>query len=182
LAALKREECKDLNPDARPTVSRFSFILAYSSTTAERSTRKSSECNDFGGRMAVRGVRGAIVVDRDDAQVILEATRLLLLAVLQANPSMAKESIGCAFFTVTADLCSTYPARAAREMGWDQVPMMCGQEIPVPGGLAHCIRIMVLWNTELTQDAVQHVYLGGAAVLRPDLNHHPVHLMPESKI
>jgi len=122
--------------------------------------------------MAMRGVRGAIVVDKDDAQVILEATRQLLFEVLQANPGMCKEEIGCAFFTVTTDLCSTYPARAAREMGWDQVPMMCAQEIPVPGGLARCIRLMVLWNTELSQEDVQHVYLGGAAVLRPDLNHH----------
>lgn len=122
--------------------------------------------------MAVRGVRGAIVVDQDDAQVILGATRQLLQAVFQANPGMCKEEIGCAFFTVTKDLCSTYPARAAREMGWEQVPMMCSQEIPVPGGLARCIRLMVLWNTELSQDAVQHVYLGEAAILRPDLNQH----------
>jgi chorismate mutase len=119
--------------------------------------------------MVVRGVRGATVVDRDDAQLILAATREMLLAILQANPEMSKEAIASAFFTVTEDLRSTYPARAAREMGWDQVPMICGQEIPVPGGLARCIRVMVLWNTELSQDAVQHVYLGEAECLRPDL-------------
>ena len=123
--------------------------------------------------MAIRGVRGATTVENDKAELILEATRQLLLAVLDANPGMSKEQIGSAFFTVTDDLRSTYPARAAREMGWDQVPMMCAQEIPVPGGLPQCIRVMVHWNTELAQDAIQHVYLRQAVNLRPDITNSP---------
>ena len=120
--------------------------------------------------MFLRGVRGATVVEADQPEMILEATRRLLLAILQVNPTMCKEDIASAFFTVTSDLCSTYPARAARQMGWDQVPMLCGQEIPVPVGLPHCIRVLVMWNTDLDQSAVQHVYQGAAVSLRPDLN------------
>lgn len=124
--------------------------------------------------MAIRGVRGAITVSEDTPQVILDATRQLLLAVIQANPGMDKADIGCIIFTVSPDLRSTYPARAAREMGWDQTPMMCAQEIPVPGGLANCIRLLAMWNTDLAQQDIQHVYLNGAASLRQDLhNHHP---------
>jgi len=70
---------------------------------------------------------------------------------------------------MTGDLSSVYPARAAREMGWDLVPLMCTQEIPVSGGLERCIRVLLLWNTELPQAAVRHVYLGAATSLRPDL-------------
>jgi chorismate mutase len=70
---------------------------------------------------------------------------------------------------VTEDLVSVYPAQAARQMGWSQVPMMCAREIPVPGSLPRCIRVLMHWNTEIPQHQVKHIYLGGAARLRPDL-------------
>ena len=120
--------------------------------------------------MPVRGVRGAIVVDQDEPEAILLATRQLLQTILDANPGMQTADLASASFTVTDDLNSVYPARAARQMGWNQVPLMCAREIPVPGSLPHCIRVLLHWNTDLPQSAVCHVYLGAAASLRPDLS------------
>jgi chorismate mutase len=119
--------------------------------------------------MAIRGIRGAITVDMDTPEHVLAATRELLEAILHANPTLRGEDIASALFTVTDDLCSAYPALAARQMGWNQVPMMCAREIPVPGGLPRCVRVLLHWNTDLPQQAVRHVYLRGAMVLRPDL-------------
>ncbi len=119
--------------------------------------------------MPVRGIRGATVVEHDDPEEVLAATRELLSALLKANPSLNPSDLASAIFTVTGDLCSAYPARAARQLGWDDVPLMCALEIPVPGSLPRCIRVLVHWNTDLPQAAVRHVYLGDAASLRPDL-------------
>ncbi len=120
--------------------------------------------------MPVRGVRGAIDVSDDRPEEILFATRELLSGMLEANPDLRSEDIASVIFTTTDDLKTAYPARAAREMGWDAVPMICSWEIPVPGGLPRCIRVLLHWNTDLAQQAVRHVYLGSAAGLRPDLN------------
>jgi len=119
--------------------------------------------------MAIRGVRGATVAQRDDPEQILTATRRLLSAILAANPTLDPADLASALFTVTADLCSTYPAQAARQLGWENVPLMCAQEIPVPGSLARCVRVLLHWNTDLPQASVHHVYLDQAAGLRPDL-------------
>ena len=119
--------------------------------------------------MPVRGVRGATVVDNDNAQEIIAATNELLSAILDANPTLQTADLASAFFTVTDDLGSAYPARAARELGWVDVPLMCAREIPVPGGLERCIRVLLHWNTGLPQETIHHVYLGAAANLRPDL-------------
>jgi len=119
--------------------------------------------------MPTRGIRGAITVDADQPELILAATRELLEAILAANPGMCPGDIASAFFTVTEDLRSTFPAQAARQMGWSQVPMMCAREIPVPGSLPRVIRVMVHWNTERAQDEIIHVYLRQAVKLRPDL-------------
>jgi chorismate mutase len=120
--------------------------------------------------MAIRGIRGATVVERDRKEDILAATDELLGAILEANPTLRPEDIASAFFTVTEDLKATYPAQAAREIGWTLVPMLCAQEIPVPGSLPRAIRVLLHWNTDIPQDAVRHVYLGAAVSLRPDLN------------
>jgi chorismate mutase len=120
--------------------------------------------------MAVRGIRGAIAVRQDEAGAILEATQELLLAILAANPGLEPADIGSVFFTLTEDLAATYPAQAARDLGWGQVPLLCGREIPVPDGLPRCLRVLIHWNTDLPQHAIQHVYLGEAACLRPDVN------------
>ena len=120
--------------------------------------------------MPVRGIRGATVAPLDQAEAVLNATRELIAAIQTANPELKPADIASAFFTVTDDLQSAYPAQAVRQMGWDSVPLMCAREIPVPGSLARCIRVLVHWNTELSQEAVRPVYLGAAASLRPDLN------------
>jgi len=121
--------------------------------------------------MAIRGIRGATVVQHDETEEVLSATRELLTALLKANPTLDPADLASALFTVTGDLCSAYPARAARQLGWDEVPLMCALEIPVPGSLPRCIRVLLHWNTDLPQSSVRHVYLGAAASLRPDLVH-----------
>jgi chorismate mutase len=121
--------------------------------------------------MALRGVRGATVVAEDNPDAILSATTKLLEAIRKANPSLLPDDIASILFTVTDDLCTVYPAQAARSLGWELVPLMCGREMPVPDGLPHCIRVLLHWNTNLSQTEVHHVYLGEAARLRPDLNH-----------
>ena len=120
--------------------------------------------------MQVRGVRGATVVCGDEPEEIISATKELLGAILEANSELNKNNIASAIFTVTNDLKSAYPARAAREIGWDLVPLMCAQEIPVPGSLPKCIRVLLHWNTNTPQIDVHHVYLKEAARLRPDLD------------
>jgi len=119
--------------------------------------------------MAVRGIRGATTVSADEPDLILEATRELLEAILKENSGMLPEDVGSALFTVTEDLASTFPAQAARQMGWSLVPMTCAREIPVPGSLSKVIRVLVHWNTEVPQNKITHVYLRNAVKLRPDL-------------
>jgi chorismate mutase len=120
--------------------------------------------------MPIRGVRGAITVDEDQPQLILEATHELILAILEANPGMQPEELASVIFTTTQDLDSAFPANAARQLGWDLVPMLCAREIPVPGSMPRCIRLLLHWNTALTQAEVRHVYLRDAISLRPDLS------------
>ncbi len=115
-----------------------------------------------------RGVRGATTVAVDEAELILEATRELLAELLRVN-SLQVEAIASAVFTVTPDLVSAFPAQAARALGWHQVALLDAQEIPVPGSLPRCVRVLVHCNTEKTQAELRHVYLRGAAQLRPDL-------------
>ena len=119
--------------------------------------------------MPVQGIRGATVADENQPESILAATRELLNAILEANPTLRVSDLASLIITVTEDLNAAYPAQAARQLGWTRVPMMCMQEIPVPGGLPCCIRVLLHWNTELPQDSIRHIYLGAASNLRPDL-------------
>lgn len=119
--------------------------------------------------MPVRGLRGATTVEQDQRGEILAATRQLLEKLLEANPELLPEQIASAIFTLTPDLASVFPAEAARQMGWTQVPLMCMQEIPVAGALPRCIRVLIHWNTELPQAQIHPVYLRQARRLRPDL-------------
>ena len=119
--------------------------------------------------MPVRGVRGAIDVPVDESEAILRATRMLLESLLEANPALKPQDLASVIFTVTPDLCSAYPAEAARQLDWSEVPLLCTREIPVPGGLPRIVRVLAHWNTELPQNAIKHIYLGEAARLRPDL-------------
>jgi chorismate mutase len=119
--------------------------------------------------MPIRGIRGATTVTADQPDLILQATRELLEEILEENEGMQPEDVASAIFTVTDDLVSTFPAQAAREMGWSLVPMLCAREIPVPNSLSHVIRVLVHWNTNVSQSEITHVYLRDAVRLRPDL-------------
>lgn len=123
--------------------------------------------------MVVRGIRGAITVQSNDAEEILQATVELLDRMVELN-SIDPEYIANIWITMTEDLDATFPARAVRTLpGWELVPIMCSIEIPVQGSLARCIRIMLNLNTDKTQSEIQHVYLNEAAKLRPDLQVKP---------
>jgi chorismate mutase len=117
----------------------------------------------------VRGIRGATTVERDEPALILSATERLLREIVERN-GFVPDDVASALFTVTPDLVSEFPAAAARHMGWTLVPLLNFTEIGVPGRLERCIRVMVHINTDLRQDEIQHVYLEGAIVLRPDLS------------
>jgi chorismate mutase len=119
--------------------------------------------------MSVRGIRGAITVEADRPDQVLAATRELLETILEANPGLETADVASVLFTVTEDIISVHPALAARRMGWDLVPMICAREIPVPCSLPRCIRVLLLWNTDVPQNAIHHVYLRQAVSLRPDL-------------
>ncbi len=119
--------------------------------------------------MSIRGIRGATTVTADQPDLILQATRELLEAILAENKKLRLEDVASATFTLTEDLVSAFPAQAARQMGWEEVPMMCAREIPVPGSLPRVIRVLVHWNTEVPQSEIKHIYLRGAVKLRPDL-------------
>jgi chorismate mutase len=119
--------------------------------------------------MTVRGVRGAITVERDDPAELLDATERLLRAIVAEN-AIDSADIASALFTLTPDLVSQFPAAAARRMGWILVPLLNFTEIGVPGGLPRVVRVLLHVNTEKRQDEIVHVYLDGARVLRPDLD------------
>jgi chorismate mutase len=117
--------------------------------------------------MPCRGIRGATTVDHDTEGEILVATEELLSCLVDAN-GLQKEDIASVVFTVTPDLTAAFPARAARQLGWNLVALLDAQEVPVPGALPRCIRVLIHWNTDKAQEQVRHVYLRGAAALRPD--------------
>ncbi|SHE43132.1 chorismate mutase [Seinonella peptonophila] len=118
----------------------------------------------------VRGIRGAITVEENNTQQILEATKECFLELIEKNEVFA-EDVASITITMTHDLNATFPAKAIRQLaGWKFVPLLCGSEIDVPGGLARCIRLLVLVNTTRTQQQMEHVYLRDAIVLRPDLD------------
>lgn len=112
-----------------------------------------------------RGIRGATFVPEDTPEAILSATRELLAALALAN-GIATEDIASAFFTSTPDLRSAFPARAARELGWVDVPLLGATEIEHTAGPPRCIRVLLHWNTSRRQDEVVHVYLRGSDAMR----------------
>lgn len=118
--------------------------------------------------MWVRGIRGAITVEENSKKHILTGTKELLLA-LQKENNFKPSDIVSIFFSVTPDLNAIFPATAARELGWDKVPLFDMQEIPVVGSLPKCIRILILINCAKSQEEIKHCYLKGALILRQDL-------------
>ncbi|MDQ7801525.1 MAG: chorismate mutase [Armatimonadota bacterium] len=118
--------------------------------------------------MKVRGIRGAVQVEANTPEAILEAARRLITEMVRAN-GVEPDDVAAVIFTCTSDLDATFPAEAARALGWDRVPLLCSREMDVPGSMPRVVRVLMLVNTTLTQDEVVHVYLGGAERLRPDL-------------
>lgn len=117
----------------------------------------------------IRGIRGAITVNEDNEQEVVPATERLMREIIQQN-GINPETVASVFVSVTEDLTSSFPAKALRQIdGWAYVPVMCMQEVPVPGSLGKCIRVMFHAETEIPQEDIKHVYLEGAKVLRPDL-------------
>ncbi|MFT5198165.1 MAG: chorismate mutase [Planctomycetota bacterium] len=111
-----------------------------------------------------RGVRGATVVSQDTASSIITACAELFQAMAHAN-GIEPDQIAAIIFTATPDLSAAFPAQAADIAGFEKVPRLCAQEIDVPGGLARCLRILLLWNTALPPESIQHCYLNGAEAL-----------------
>ncbi len=121
---------------------------------------------DVSSTMRCRGLRGATTADDNSAGAILAATRELLERLVARN-ALDLADIASAFFTVTDDLDAAYPALAARELGWNEVALLCAREIPVPGSVTRCIRVLLHINTTKGQGDLRHVYLREASVLRP---------------
>ena len=121
---------------------------------------------------ACRGIRGATTVEHNEREEILTATRQLLALMVRRN-QIAREDVASAIFTTTPDLDAEFPALAARQLGWLDVPLLCGHELSVPGSLPRCIRVLVHWNTERTQSEIEHIYIREAVRLRPDLSKLP---------
>ncbi len=115
----------------------------------------------------IRGIRGAIDVAADTRESIQDAVAALISAI-ECRNRLGADDIISAIFTTTPDLTSMFPALAAREAGWRDVPLLCATEIDVPGALPRCLRVLV--HVELPRERqVEHIYLGRAEVLRPDL-------------
>ncbi|MBQ7794767.1 MAG: chorismate mutase [Clostridia bacterium] len=116
----------------------------------------------------VRAFRGAITVNNNDAEEILSATAELYDKIVSEN-ELDKEDFVCILFSLTPDLDKVFPARAVREKGVTNVPLMCMAEIPVDGALEKCVRILILSNSDKSNDDIKHIYMRDAVKLRPDL-------------
>ena len=116
--------------------------------------------------MACRGIRGATTVEQNTSEDILEGTAELLTVLARLN-DLAPDDVASAFFTTTVDLDAAFPALAARDLGWTEVPLMCAHEMAVGGALAKVVRILLHVNTDRTPQEIRHVYLRGARTLRP---------------
>jgi chorismate mutase len=118
--------------------------------------------------VAVRAVRGAIQLDHDERDQILDGAAELLVTILRRNELTADDLISV-IFTLTPDLCAEFPAYAARQLGITDVPLLCATEISVPGAMPRVLRLMAHIDTDRARGDIHHVYLRGAAALRTDL-------------
>lgn len=117
---------------------------------------------------SVRGIRGATTVAADEPALIRVAVRELLEAILDEN-DVAPADVVSAVFTATPDLLSEFPAFAARQMGWTDIPLLCAQELPVAGALPRCLRVLLHVETSRQRSEMRHLYLRDAVLLRSDL-------------
>ena len=117
--------------------------------------------------MLCRGIKGATTADANTEEALLSASRELLERLVTAN-EVAPEDVAAMYFTCSPDLTAAFPAKVARDLGFQNVPLLGGQEMDVKGALKQCIRILLLVNTERRQNEIVHVYLRGATILRPE--------------
>ncbi len=118
----------------------------------------------------LRGLRGATTATANTREAILEATEELLRTLQEVN-GFQPEDVESAIFTSSPDLTAEYPARAARRLGWQDVPLLGASEVAVPDGLPRCIRVLLHFYTTKRQGQLKHMYLREAAKLRPDRKH-----------
>lgn len=118
--------------------------------------------------MFCRGVRGATTADENSKDAILAATRQLLALMIRMN-GIEPDHVASAIFSLTRDLDAEFPALAARQLGWLDVPLLCTYEVDVPGSLRRCVRVLIHWNTDKPQNEIRHIYVKDAERLRPDL-------------
>ena len=116
----------------------------------------------------VTAIRGATTVENDDPASIAESVQELLPLILQRN-RVEHDEVVSVFFTATHDLISAFPATAARDVGFGDIPLICATEIAVPGSTPRCIRVMLHVYTKIPKSEIRHVYLRGAQGLRDDL-------------
>jgi chorismate mutase len=122
--------------------------------------------------MLCRGVRGATTADSNTRDDILTATRQLLALMIRLN-GIEPQYVASAVFSLTRDLDAEFPALAARQLGWLDVPLLCTYEVDVPGSLRRCVRVLIHWNTDKPQNEIRHVYVKEAERLRPDISKLP---------
>ena len=118
--------------------------------------------------MTVRAIRGATTVERDEREHLHERTQELVDAILREN-ALGPDDLISVFFTCTPDIVSDFPAAAARELGFGEVPLMCAQEMAVPGALPKVVRVMMHAHLDAPRDQISHIYLYEAKTLRRDL-------------
>jgi chorismate mutase len=118
--------------------------------------------------VAVRAIRGAIQIERNERELILDGTTELVTEVVTRN-DLTTDTVISVVFTATPDLTAEFPALAARKIGFHDVPLLCASEIDVPGAMPRVVRLLMLVDTERTRGQIQHVYLGGAVALRLDI-------------
>ena len=117
----------------------------------------------------VRGIRGATTVEANTRDAVLAATQELLAEMIRRN-DLHTEDVASAVFTTSRDIDAEFPAVAARDgFGWTDAALLCGHDMDVPGALSACLRILIHCNSPKPQSDIQHVYLRGATVLRPDM-------------
>jgi chorismate mutase len=119
-----------------------------------------------------RGIRGATTVEKNTAEDILEATRELLDTLIRVNEIDSSE-VASVLFTTTPDINAVFPAAAARDYGWETIPLMCSHEMNVPGALERVIRILIHYNTDKSKDDIRHIYMRRAIELRPEWAYEP---------
>lgn len=117
----------------------------------------------------LRGIRGAIQVERNEKECILEAAEMLMKKIAAAN-HIQKEDVVSVFFTATPDINAEFPAYILREMGWNHVPVLCAQEMNVPNAMGRVIRVLVHAYSSRRHEEIRHQYLGPTAQIRPDLS------------